>query len=172
MSFRTFASGSDNFHFVRDNCIDQDFFDSIDLINKLSSFDGTGMGALGTGADIALPSAGIVDLMTTVATMEFLHNLNNAVCFLAMKTSPGNGWISLSTRESNILWPDSVTFSQYRFSPGDSPGAEFIRLITPKLEETNMNSWGVIRMIGAVLALYCNRLGSTSTPMINIQLSK
>jgi hypothetical protein len=171
MSFRTFAAGGDDFHFERDNCIDQDFFDGIDIIHKLSTMDPSLRGAGEMAAGEVLPSApSAVDAIVRLAEIEFLHNLNNAVSFLAMRAGAGNGWISLSTRQSHLLWPDTVTFSRYDFSPGNNPGAEFIRLIVPKLEETDMNNWGVLRMIGGVLAIYDQR--SSGTPMINIQLSK
>lgn len=171
MGFRIFAAGSGKFNFVKDNCIDDSDIDMVDLISKFQSMEPSWMGAFATGVDIVQPSKGIIDLMQTMATMEFLHNLSNAVCFLAMCSESSNGWISVSARETHALWPDTVAIATYRFDPSDSPGAEFVKKIAPVLKETDMANWGVLRMLGIVLAKYSAHIGSSGRPIINIQLT-
>lgn len=171
MSFRIFASGSGRFHFERDNCIDDSDIDMVDLVSKFQTMEPTWMGAVTTGIDIVQPSAGIIDLMQSMATREFLHNLSNAVSFLAMCSGSSNGWIAVSVRQTHIAWPDTVAFDKYEFYPGDSPGTEFIRKIRPILSSTDTANWGVMRMIGEVLARYSNHIDSSATPMINIQIT-
>ncbi|HLA94326.1 MAG TPA: hypothetical protein VK612_01300 [Pyrinomonadaceae bacterium] len=131
----------------------------------------TWMGAGATAVDIVQPSKGIMDLMQTMATMEFLHMLSNAVCFLAMKSGASDGWISVSARESHLLWPDTGGNGQYKFDPGESPGTEFIKKIGPALKAADMANWGVLRMLAIVLAKFDNHIDSSARPIINIQLS-
>jgi len=171
MSFSIFASGSPDFHYSKDDCLDDSAFDTIDLLAKLQTMEPTWMGAGATAIDIAQPSAGIVDLMKTMATMEFLHNLSNAVCFLAMCSGSANGWISVSAVEKHWYWPDTGDTKTYRFDPGDSPGAEFIKKIGPALKAANMAHWGALRMMGMVLAKYSSKIGDNATPIINISLT-
>jgi hypothetical protein len=171
MSFRIFASGTNDFHFSKDDCIDDSDLDMVDLLGKLQSMEPTWMGAGATAVDIAQPSAGIIDLMKTMATMEFLHLLSNAVCFLAMKGGAANGWIFVAARETHLLWPDTGGNGKYRFYPGDSPGAEFMKKVGPALKEADMATWGVLRMLALVLARFDNHISGSATPMINIQLT-
>jgi hypothetical protein len=171
MSFDIFAAGSGKFHFKMEGCIDDSELDMVDLLGKLQTMEPTWMGAGATAVDIVQPSAGIIDLMKTMATMEFLHNLSNAVCFLAMKGGVADGWIFVSARESHLLWPDSGGNAKYKFQPGNSPGAEFVKKIGPALKEANMATWGVLRMLAIVLAKYSNHIDDSATPIINIQLS-
>lgn len=171
MGFRIFASGSNKFHFEKDNCIDDKDINMVDLISKFQGMEASWMGAGSTAVDIVKPSKGIIDLMQTLATQEFLHNLSNAVCFLAMCSGSSNGWIAVSAREKRWYWPDAVGFEKYQFYPGDSPGTEFIKKIAPVLKETDMANWGVLRMLGIVLAKYSNHIDSSARPMISIQLT-
>lgn len=170
MSFSIFAAGSGNFHFQKDNCIDGDDLDTVDLISKFQGMEPTWMGAGSVAVDIAQPSAGIVDAMEAMATMEFLHMLSNAVCFLAMKGGASDGWIFVAARESHLLWPDTGGNGKYKFSPGISPGSEFIKKISPALKEADMANWGVLRMLALVLAKYDAHISDSARPIINIEL--
>jgi len=171
MGFTIFASGANKFHFKQENCIDDSAFDTADLLAKLQTMEPTWMGAGATAVDIVQPSAGIIDLMKTMATMEFLHSLSNAVCFLAMNSSSADGWIFVSARQSHLLWPDTGGNAKYRFQPGYSPGAEFIKKISPALKEADMANWGVLRMLGICLAKFSSKIDDSTAPIINIQLS-
>ncbi len=171
MSFRIFASGSPHYHYEKSDCLDDSAFDMIDLLAKLQTMEPSWMGAGATAVDIVQPSAGIIDLMKTMATMEFLHNLSNAVCFLAMCSGSSNGWISVSAVETHLMWPDTGDSKTYRFDPGDSPGSEFIKKIGPALKAANMANWGVLRMLGLVLAQYSSKIDDNATPIINISLT-
>jgi hypothetical protein len=172
MGFRIFAAGTDDFHYENPNFVDKSDFDMVQTIAKLQGLDGTAMGVVATGVDFVQPSAGITDLMDTIATTEFLHNLSNAACFLAMCSGAAEGWISVSARETHYLWPDTAGFARYRFSPGESPGSEFLTRVGPVLRNTGMANWGVLLALGNVLGSYSNRIGLSGTPMINIQLTK
>lgn len=171
MSFKIFASGSGKFHYVRDDCIDDSELNMIDLLGKLQTMEPTWMGAGATAVDIVQPSAGIIDLMKTMATMEFLHNLSNSVCFLAMCSGASDGWIAVTCRETHLLWPDTGANAKYQFYPGDSPGTEFIRKVGPAMKAANQANWGVLRMLGIVLAKYSNHIGESATPIINIEIT-
>lgn len=169
MGFRIFASGSHKFHYKKDNFIDGRDFEPMKIVSILMTMSPTGLGV--ADAYISHKSKGITDLMESLATTEFLHNLNNAVCFLAMCSGSSDGWISVATTEKHTFWPDTKGYEEYRFSPGDNPGAEFIRLIGPSLKETDLNNWGVILALGLVLGRYANRIGQDARPMINISLT-
>lgn len=171
MSFNIFAAGAGNFHFQQDDCIDDSAFNLMELIGKFQGMEPTWMGAAQTGADIVLPSAGIIDLMKTMATMEMLHMLSNSVCFLAMRGNSSDGWISVAGRESHLLWPDTGGIAKYDFDPGDSPGTEFIKKIGPALKAADLATWGVLRMLAIVLAKFDSNLPDDKPPIINIQLS-
>lgn len=170
MGFSIFAAGTRDFHYSRDNCIDDSDIDMVDLMSKFQTMEPTRMGAAATAIDIAQPSAGIIDLMQTMATMEFLHLLNNAVSFLALKPQASNGWIFVSARESHLLWPDTGGNGEYRFSPGDNPGREFMREIGPALQAADMANWGVLREIALCLSRFDAHIGN-GRPCITIQLS-
>jgi hypothetical protein len=171
MGFTIFAAGSKKFHFKREGCIDDSDIDMVDLISKFQTMEPTWMGAGATAVDIVQPSKGIIDLMQTMATMEFLHNLSNAVSFLAMKSGSSDGWIFVSATQSHLLWPDSGGNAKYKFDPGISPGTEFIKKIAPALKEADMANWGVLRMLGIVLAKFSHHIDDSTSPIINIQLS-
>ncbi|MEP7075025.1 MAG: hypothetical protein ABI878_04375 [Acidobacteriota bacterium] len=170
MGFRVFAAGTDHFHYERDGFPDGDTFEPMKVVSTLMTMEPNGFGVAGAAIDHYTP--GITDLMESMATIEFLHNLNNAVCFLAMCTGASDGWISVSSRHTHALWPDTMGFAHYAFSPGDNPGAEFIRLIAPGLKETGMNNWGTLAALGMVLARYSNQIGEDARPIINFQLTK
>ncbi len=171
MSFSILANGSNGYHYSNDKCLDDSAFDDMDLLSKLQTMEPSWMGAASTAIDIAQPSAGIIDLMKAMATMEFVHNLSNAVCFLAMCSGASQGKISLSAIESNVLWANTGGTAEYCFDPGHSPGAEFIKKISPALKKADMANWGVLRMITFVLAQYRSKIDDNDTPRINIQLS-
>ena len=171
MGFTIFAAGAPKFNFRKEGCIDGADIDTVDLISKFQTMEPTWMGAGATAVDIVQPSKGIIDLMQTMATMEFLHNLSNAVSFLAMHPLSDDGWIFVSARQSHTLWPDTGGNAKYRFQPGISPGAEFIKKISPALKEADMADWGVLRMLGIVIAKYSHSVGTNTTPIINIELS-
>ena len=90
----------------------------------------------GTGGAVDYVAPGITDLMLSLATKEMLHNISNAVCFLAMNSNTSDGWIYVNATEKNTLWADTVRSATYNFLPGNSPGAEFIRKIGPCLKDT------------------------------------
>jgi len=108
--------------------------------------------------------------MESMATQEFLHLLNDSVCFLAMCSGASDGWISVAGSESHLLWPDTKSFARYNFSPGDDPGAEFIKTIAPGLKETSLNTWGVLAALSIVLSKFSSAIGDDATPIINIFL--
>jgi hypothetical protein len=170
MGFRIFAAGTRDFHYTRDNCIDDSDIDMVDLMSKLQTMEPSRAGVISTAIDIAQPSAGILDLMQTMATMEFLHLLNNAVSFLAMKPQASNGWIFVSARESHVLWPDTGGNGEYRFDPGENPGYEFMRAVGPALREADMANWGVLRELALCLTRFDSHIGN-GRPCITIQLS-
>ncbi len=170
MGFSIFASGTNKFHYSKDDCIDSGDIDMVDLISKFQGMEPTWMGAGEVAVDIAQPSAGIIDLMQSMATTEFMHLLSNAVCFLAMKQGASNGSIFVAAREEHLLWPDTGANAKYKFQPGDSPGTEFIKKIAPALKEADMANWDVLRMLALVLAKFDNHISDSATPMINIEL--
>lgn len=170
MGFSIFAAGSGKFNFSKDNCIDDSDIDMVDLISKFQGMEGTWMSAGAVGIDIVQPSAGIIDLMKSMATMQFLHLLSNSVCFLAMKQGASGGSIFVAARESHLLWPDTGANAEYKFYPGESPGTEFVKKIAPALKAADMANWGVLRMLALVLAKYDNHISDSATPRINITL--
>src|SRR5438874_350820 len=99
MSFNVFAAGGGNFHYQKDGFIDGGDFVPMKVVSTLMTMEPSGLGA--ANAYISHKTPGITDLMETMATIEFLHNLNNAVCFLAMCTEASDGWISVSCTDSH-----------------------------------------------------------------------
>ncbi len=170
MSFNVFAAGSPKFHYKKEGFIEGSDFEPMKIVSTLMTMEPNGWGAAGAGIDIATP--GVTDLMDSMATMEFLHTLNDAVCFLAMCSGSSDGWISLSTTKSHVLWPDTKGFARYNFTPGDNPGAEFIKLIGPALKDTDLNNWGALAALTLVLSKYSNSIGDDARPIINISLDK
>ena len=172
MGFDIFAAGSGHFHYQMDGCIDQGTVDFVQLLAALQSMEPTRAGAAQAAAEYATPSAGITDVMGALAYREGIHNLNNAVSFLAMSSGSSDGWISLSSTNKHVLWVDTVRFARYNFSPGDDPGTEFFHTIRHALEDTNMNNWGVILKLGEVIARYSNSLDDNARPILNISITR
>jgi|SRR5258707_10127224 len=170
MSFNVFAAGTDHFHYQKDGFIDGDTFTPLKVVAALRTMEPTKLGA--ADAYIGYKTPGITDLIETMATIEFLHMLDNAVCFLAMCSEASDGWISVSTTKSHVLWPDTKGFAKYSFSPGDSPGAEFIQTIGKSLKDTDMDNWGVLAALSIVLSKFSDHIGEDARPMINISLDK
>ncbi|HCA58202.1 MAG TPA: hypothetical protein DEP46_09490 [Blastocatellia bacterium] len=170
MGFSIFAAGTNNFHYAKDDCLDDSDFKVVEVLGKLQAMEPTKMGAVATGIDIAQPSAGIIDAMQAMATMQFLHLLNNAVSFLAMKPKAREGWIFVSARESHLLWPDTGDNGEYKFYPGDNPGHEFMKKIGPALKAADMANWGVLRELVICLSKFERKVGN-AVPAITIQLS-
>ena len=171
MSFRIFASVSGGFHYQHDNCIDDSDFDTLQLVGQMQGMEPNLGSATETAAGIATPSVSIVDAMGAVAQRTFLELLCNGVDFVAMKTSPGSGWISVNSNVHHLLWTDTVTFAQYNFSPMDYPGTEFARAVLPSLAD-GMKNWGVLRQLALVINQFADQIGQNETPMLNIQLFK
>ena len=172
MGFDIFATGASNFHYKRNGCEDGSTFEFIKVVTILQGLDvtSTGKGAISaTGGAIDYVALGITDLMISLATTEMLHNLSNAVCFLAMNSS--DGWIYVHATETNTFWEDTVRFSKYRFLPGDSPGAEFISTIGRSLKDTGLDNFGVLQHLSIVLSRFSNHIEDSMSPKINITLT-
>lgn len=170
MSFRIFSAGVPKFNYVKDKLPDGEVFDAVKIIHAFTTADPTLGGAAGAASDIILPD--ITDVMRNIAGMQFAHLLNNAVCYLAMQPTANQGWISVSATEKNTFWADTVRLAKYTFSPGDNPGAEFMKKVTPVLKDTSMDNFGVLFGLATALTKYYNSIDANQTPMINIQLTK
>ena len=73
-----------SFHFVKDHVVDGKEFETIKIVHILTNMEPSALGVAGGVIDHVTP--GITDLMASVANREFIHRLNNAVGFLAMKS--------------------------------------------------------------------------------------
>lgn len=170
MSFRIFSAGVPKFNYIKNTLPDGEVFEAVKIIHAFTTADPTLGGAAGASSDIILPD--VTDVMKNIAGMEFAHLLNNAVCSLAMQPSTTNGWIAVSATETHTFWPDTMRFVKYTFSPGDNPGAEFMRKLAPALKDTSMDNFGVLLGLAMALTKYYNHIDADQTPMINIQLTK
>ncbi|MBK7707425.1 MAG: hypothetical protein IPN69_17980 [Acidobacteria bacterium] len=172
MSFNIFAAGSRGFQYTRENYPDDDVFEAASILSALRSGGPTALGVAEGVADYVVPSEGsaILDGVQAVAQITFLHTLCGAVDQLAMCSGANRGWISVAPRQTHALWPDTNRFARYDFSPGREPGAEFMRCILPILEATGMANYGVLMAMSLALSGYRSHIGSSGTPMIQIEL--
>lgn len=168
MGFNIFASGTGKFHYQRDGFVDGDTFAPMKVVSELMTMGLNPEGV--TTTVIGHYQPGITDLAEGMATLEFLHLLNDSVGFLAMCSGSSDGWISVAGTQTHLLWPDTKSFARYNFTPGDDPGAEFIKLIGPGLKETGLNTWGVLAGLSIVLSKFYQAIGDDATPIINIFL--
>jgi hypothetical protein len=174
MGFNIFVAGADDFHYSRNGCEDGSTFELIKVVSALQGLDFQSkahLGITGTGAAIDIAAPGIADLMIALATREMLHNLSNAVCFLAMNSNSSDGWIYVNATEKNTLWADTVRSAKYTFSPGDSPGAEFISRIGSCLKDTDLDNFGVLQYLSIVISRFSNHIDVSTTPKISISLT-
>jgi hypothetical protein len=194
MGFSIFASGTGQFHHQVADCIDGSDFDAIQIVQTIrgiNPWDKTGrlLDAVGLPEEVLIgrsvykaantlikgpPKSDTMTrtAMEKLATVEFIHLLDEAVDFLAMRPNLDHASISIFARKTHTLWPDTVRFASYNFTPGDSPGVEFVQTITPALAETGLNNWGVMRALAMVLNRYSDHIEDTKTvPMINFQIS-
>lgn len=172
MGFRIHAAGSNGFRYTRDDQPDGDIFQAAAIMTALQGLQPSVSSGVQTTIDYYQPNAGEADAARVVAGITFLQLLSDAVDMLGTCAGAGEGWISVSPRQSHTLWPDTSAFARYEFFPGDSPGAEFIQRITPILVSTNMNNYGVLRAMSNALSLYWGHIDISDRPMIQIQLSK
>ncbi len=174
MSFEISASGTNNFYLKKKGCEDGSTFNLIKVIAIMTSLDLTSTGRTaisGTGGAIDYFGKGITDLMIAHATREMLHNLSNAVCFLAMNPNSGDGWIYIDATETHTFWEDTRRLAKYNFSPGDSPGAEFIKTIGRALKDTGLDNFGVLQQLAFALSRFENKIDDSMIPQINIALT-
>ncbi len=174
MSFNIFASGNalgQPFHYERDDCIDGDDFNIVELISTLQGLTPSAAGVAGAAIEHNLPGDA-PEGMGVVAFLEFLHTLKNIVDCLAMCDDASNGRITVFTKQKHFFSADDLGYGRYYFYPGNDPGTEFIKAIGRSLEATDMNNWGVLRALVIVLTLYSNAVGQSGKPDIMIQLEK
>jgi hypothetical protein len=178
MAFRIFAAGVTSsrttFNYERSRCPDDDVFSAADVASALRASGPGVRGAAEGVADYVVPSdtgayrAGV----QSIAKITFAQLLDTAVGLLAAKSGASEGWISVAPRLDRLLLPNVSRIARYSFSPGDNPGAEFIRTISPALRDTDMHNWGTLRQLAEALGRYELTLDGHGTPMIQIQLFK
>ena len=163
MGFDIFVAGTNNFHYARNGCEDGSSFELIKIVAALQSVDVQSLNHFnitGKGALIDIDAPGITDLMVSLATTEMLHNLSNAVCLLAMNSNSSDGWISIDATKTHWYWANTIHLARYNFSPGDSPGAEFVQAIKTALEATDLASFGVLLQLSVALTKFQQHLDS------------
>jgi hypothetical protein len=171
MSFRIFAAGS-GFHFVKDSLEDGSSFDLMKTISILSTMEPSGTGVATALVDKLFQSAGVPELVEAIATMELLQSLCDAVDLLSIKAGDG-AFISVFAKKRRLILSDVTTFSNYQFSPGDSPGKEFIQHIGKGLEKTDLGNWGVLAALVVVMAKYSDFISDKDVPvMLHFELTK
>jgi hypothetical protein len=174
MGFDISAGGTNNFHYKRNGCEDGSTFEFIKVITILQSLDiqsAAHLGITGTGGYIDYKAPGITDVMISLATMEMLHNLSNAVCFLAMNPHSSDGYIFLNATEKNTFWADTNRNAKYSFSPGDSPAAEFVNAIKNCLKDTGLDNFGVLQHLSIALSKFNDCIDDSMSPQIMISLT-
>lgn len=174
MSFRIFATGTENFHYTRDNCADNDIFEAAEVMSALQGLEPSASGVAQGVAEYLSPSMEGVRSsgIASIASGEMVHLLTNAVTMLATCTGARQGWISVAPRTSHFLRAETSRYARYNFSPGREPALEFMRMILPVLTATDMNNYGVLREMAIALSRYYAHIGNSGTPMIQIELSK
>ncbi len=172
MSFNVWASGSGNFNFVKKNAENGSSFDLIKAISALQSLDFQSkahLGITGAGAGIDIAAPGITDLIIAHAEREMLHNISNAVCLLTMNGGSG-GWISINAIEHNTFFPDVARSASYYFSPGHSPGSEFISKIRTCMDDTGLATFGALLVLSVILTRFANHIDPGTEPKLSINL--
>jgi hypothetical protein len=174
MAFDIFVAGTNDFYYGRNGCETGKGLELIKIVAALQSVDVQSINHFnitGKGALIDIDAPGIADLMVSLAQREMVHNISNAVCLLAMNSNSSNGWISIDATEVNLLWANTIHLARYNFSPGDSPGAEFVQAIKTSLETTDLASFGVLLQISVALTKFQQHIDDSMTPMVNISLT-
>ena len=170
MSFRMFASGTRGFRYTRDDNPDEDIFQAAAVISAINS-SGPTVGGVVDGVRDYQGGSDVLDQTRSLARASFAYQLRNAVDSLAMCPGAANGWISVYTVRTHVLWPDTNAHSCYRFDPGDNPGAEFIRTILPGLSSTGFNHYGAFRAMALTIARYNEHINGEGTPILRLELS-
>lgn len=174
MSFNIFAAGVRGYQFTRENFPDSGVFEAASVLSALRSGGPSARGVAEGVADYVIPSEGGAEMtgVEAVAQLTFLHTLCGAVDQLAACSGSSNGWITVAPRQGHTLWPDTSRYSRYDFTPGNDPGREFVARILPALEATDMANYGVLMAMSLALSGYRSHIGSSGTPMIQIELWK
>ncbi len=171
MSFNVFAAGVPNFNYERSNCPDEDIFEAATVASALRSFNPSAAGVASAAGEYVTPNS-TLGAINALATLQFLRLMKMSVDFLALRPRARNGWISVAPRVSHIIWPDTVGFAKFEFRHSSDPGTDFFNTIKDALVETDMNNYGVLRIIALVLSRYNDHISNSDHVMIQIQLSK
>lgn len=175
MSFRIFAAGNPGFHYVRENVPEEEDFEYLKIVNDLRTASPNAIEAAATVQEIR-GGSDIVQLAGRIARINNLHNLNLALYALAMKNDDGRlaKSIDVSTFVSPRVGFNRSSYSHYDFNPGESPGAEFMKIVGADLTKNDLNNWSVLGQIAMALNRYSNMLSQNAdaSPHISIRISK
>ena len=172
MGFNIFAAGVPDFHYQRNNNPDDYIFEAAEVMNSLRASGPSATGVASGVAEYVTPNS-YLGAVQALARIQFLRLMKQSVDLLAIRPHSGSRWISVSTRESHVLWVDDAGFGKYQFFPGSDPGTEFFEKIKKPLEDTDLNNYGVLRMIAMVVSMYHQHLDRTNSRhvMLSIELS-
>ena len=173
MSFDVFASGSGGFHYQKDDFIDGDDFDALKIASEIRTLEPTKLGVVDAVRDHFL-SKDMSDAMPVLARREFLYTLTESVDLLSTRASSATGFIALTAKRRRAFI-DTIRFAKYSFDPGSSPGTEFFHANVKNLEDTGLNTWGVLMALTLVLSGFLDHLNARDAslaPMVNIFLTR
>ena len=174
MSFDIFASGSGGFHYRKDKFFDGDGFTTLQILTEMLSMEHSKLGVV-DAVRSHFTSVDMADAAPVLAKREYLNALTQTIDLLSIRAGTGTGFIAVTAKRPRGLWPDTIRFARYGFDPGDSPGTEFIRAIARSLEDTDLQTWGVLMALTMVLSEFLDHLnnhdGSLPT-MVNISLTR
>ena len=156
MSFKMFASGTCGYrHPEREHVDFDDVYRLADVLEILTAPPRTvATGAFAAVEFAADPPMAREHMMNAFGRVAGLHLLNVQLTALLAVRSPVH--ISVNARRARRLWVDDSLFVQIdldTFSHPD-PVGEFLRTVTPILVTTELNTFGVLALMGQIFSEY------------------
>jgi hypothetical protein len=154
MSFEIFASGTIGFHYSRRGLDFGDVYDLADAISGAASPPRSlREAAEGEVTDRLTPQSAFRQFLDAEGMLVGTHLFRDAVTIAAATMTPLH--ITVHCRQSNLIMPDESRCCIHIIEARDSrPDWDLLRSLTPHLEATGMNNFGVLSAIAAALANY------------------
>jgi hypothetical protein len=170
MGFKIFASGitganSKIFNYDKKNCVYLGDFTTPQLLSMIPA--PTPMGVAEKVFDEGVGGWSAKG-MFKIAEMEMAHMVATGVDLLAMEGRSGR--INVYSEEDSWYWAKTNSFVEFYLN-SSNPGKDFLKKISPGLEETGLNDFGALAQIAMCISKYLTKIKSSASPFLNISLS-
>jgi hypothetical protein len=170
MTFRIFASGTGNFHYMRESADEGDVYDFGSAMQQLQSLPGSTARdiAVGQATDAVTPDSPLQQGLSAIGSNIAVEQLSYAATMLAVRMAPVD--ITVSARNPGVFVDTARTAQVYLDHHVSYPAEHFLRRVSPVLEAVGLNRFMVLFQLAEALAGY-SRIGRQNRNILLIQLT-